>query len=75
MKYDRNNINKTADFLLFYGHKLSVDGSITESCLSQWWPSRFVVDGLEYKTAEHWMMAQKALLFRDDIIHKKNTSK
>ncbi len=35
------------------------------SCLSQWWPSPFEVDGVRYATAEHWMMAQKARLFGD----------
>lgn len=35
------------------------------SCLSQWWPSPFTVDEVEYATAEHWMMAAKARLFED----------
>lgn len=34
-------------------------------CLSQWWPSRFVVDDVVYEYAEQFMMAQKALLFGD----------
>lgn len=34
-------------------------------CLSQWYPSAFVHEGVEYKTAEHWMMHRKALLFGD----------
>ena len=34
-------------------------------CLSQWWPAPFVVDGVAYRTAEHWMMAGKARLFED----------
>lgn len=34
-------------------------------CLSQWWPAPFVVDGVTYPTAEHWMMAGKARLFED----------
>jgi ribA/ribD-fused uncharacterized protein len=34
-------------------------------CLSQWWPAPFVVDGMTYATAEHWMMAGKARLFED----------
>jgi ribA/ribD-fused uncharacterized protein len=33
--------------------------------LSQWWPAPFVVDGVTYPTAEHWMMAAKARLFED----------
>ncbi|KAF7192140.1 N-glycosidase [Pseudocercospora fuligena] len=33
--------------------------------LCQWAPSPFEVDGKLYYTAEHWMMAGKARLFRD----------
>ena len=58
-------------YLMFLGHQKSKDGSITASCFSQWWHSPFVVDGIEYKTAEHWMMAQKALLFDDKDIFAK----
>ncbi|MEV5959016.1 NADAR family protein [Streptomyces sp. NPDC051987] len=52
-------------YLHFWGHRPRPDGRISASCLSQWWPSPFVVDGVEYATAEHWMMAGKARLFRD----------
>lgn len=52
-------------FLFFWGHRESPNGEITSSCFSQWWASPFVVDGVKYPTAEHWMMAQKALLFND----------
>ncbi|WUH52688.1 NADAR family protein [Streptomyces sp. NBC_00442] len=52
-------------FLHFWGHRPQRDGSLGPSCFSQWWPSRFVVDGVEYATAEHWMMAAKARLFGD----------
>ncbi|MFI2202722.1 NADAR family protein [Streptomyces sp. NPDC020192] len=52
-------------YLHFWGHRPRKDGSIGSSCLSQWWPSPFVVDGVEYATAEHWMMAGKARLFED----------
>jgi len=34
--------------------------------LSQFWPAPFVIDGLTYSTAEHWMMVQKAQLFNDE---------
>jgi ribA/ribD-fused uncharacterized protein len=34
-------------------------------CLSQWWPAPFVVDGVTYPTAEHWMMAGTARRFGD----------
>lgn len=52
-------------FLFFWGHQPAKDGSITKSCFSQWWESPFIVDGIAYKTAEHWMMAKKAVLFGD----------
>ncbi|MEU3859839.1 NADAR family protein [Streptomyces sp. NPDC028722] len=52
-------------YLHFWGHRPRPDGRIGASCLSQWWPSPFVVDGAEYATAEHWMMAGKARLFGD----------
>lgn len=53
------------EYLCFWGHRPRPDGRIGASCLSQWWPSPFVVDGVEYATAEHWMMAGKARLFGD----------
>ncbi|OIJ91086.1 hypothetical protein BIV25_30640 [Streptomyces sp. MUSC 14] len=52
-------------YLHFWGHRPTKDGSVGASCLSQWWPSPFVVDGVEFATAEHWMMAGKARLFED----------
>ncbi|GHH22238.1 hypothetical protein Srubr_48670 [Streptomyces rubradiris] len=52
-------------YLHFWGHRPRPDGRIGASCLSQWWPSPFVVDGVAYATAEHWMMAGKARLFGD----------
>jgi ribA/ribD-fused uncharacterized protein len=52
-------------YLHFWGHRPRPDGRIGVSCLSQWWPSPFVVDDAVYATAEHWMMAAKARLFED----------
>ncbi|MFH9007489.1 NADAR family protein [Streptomyces afghaniensis] len=52
-------------YLHFWGHRPRPDGRIGASCLSQWWPAPFTVDGVEYATAEHWMMAGKARLFED----------
>ncbi len=52
-------------YLHFWGHRARADGRVGASCLSQWWPSPFTVDGVEYRTAEHWMMARKARLFED----------
>ncbi|MFH9009802.1 NADAR family protein [Streptomyces sp. NPDC017943] len=53
-------------YLLFWGHRPRPDGRVGPSCLSQWWPAPFTVDGVEYATAEHWMMAAKARLFGDE---------
>lgn len=53
------------DFLFFFGHKPHASGRLTKSCFSQWWQEPFVVDGVEYLTAEHWMMASKARVFND----------
>jgi ribA/ribD-fused uncharacterized protein len=58
-------------FLFFWGHRPSKDGSITKTCFSQWWLSSFNVEGHTYLTAEHWMMASKAKLFGDDAIISK----
>ncbi|MFL9657716.1 NADAR family protein [Streptomyces sp. PB17] len=52
-------------YLCFWGHRPLPDGRPGPGCLSQWWPSPFAVDGVEYATAEHWMMAGKARLFAD----------
>ncbi|MFF3343760.1 NADAR family protein [Streptomyces sp. NPDC002779] len=52
-------------YLHFWGHRPRTDGRVGASCLSQWWPSPFTVDGVRYATAEHWMMAGKARLFGD----------
>ena len=52
-------------YLHFWGHRPLPDGRVGASCLSQWWPSPFTVDGVRYATAEHWMMAAKARLFLD----------
>lgn len=53
------------DFLFFWGHRPSADGSVNQSCLSQWWQQGFQHEDSYYRTAEHWMMAEKARLFKD----------
>ncbi len=52
------------EYLFFWGHRS--DGRVSSKCLSQWYPAGFVVDGVRYATAEHWMMAGKARLFGDE---------
>jgi ribA/ribD-fused uncharacterized protein len=53
-------------YVFFWGHRPQRDGSIGTGCLSQWWPSLFTVDGVNFRTAEHYMMWRKALLFGDE---------
>lgn len=55
------------EFYLFYGHNQKFQ-QVDTSCLSQWFERDFSVDGVEYATAEHWMMAEKARLFKDDYM-------
>ena len=54
------------DFLFFWGH--TVIENVTKACFSQWFPCKFVDNGVVYKTAEHYMMAAKARLFDDNEI-------
>jgi ribA/ribD-fused uncharacterized protein len=58
-------------FLFFWGHSNTSKEQVGKSCFSQWFELPFTVDGLTYKTTEHWMMANKALLFSDIKTYKK----
>ena len=71
MKYKIEDIAPESKFLFFWGHQPNKDGSISKTCFSQWWLSSFEVEGITYKTAEHWMMAKKAVLFNDKAILEK----
>ncbi len=51
-------------FFPFYGHT-ATPGAVTAACLSQWFPCRFEVEGVAYRSSEQWMMAGKARLFGD----------
>jgi ribA/ribD-fused uncharacterized protein len=55
-------------YLFFWGHQPSKDGTVTKSCLSQWWVADFKVAGITYRSTEHWMMAEKARLFDDEVV-------
>ncbi|WP_027621627.1 NADAR family protein [Acetivibrio clariflavus] len=59
---------KKIEYLFFWGHQPSRDGSITKSCLSQWWKSDFTVDIYTYCCMEQYMMAEKARIFGDEEI-------
>lgn len=53
-------------FVFFWKERAGSGGSPGPGCLSQFWPAPFVIDGVTYSTAEHWMMVQKARLFNDE---------
>ncbi len=53
-------------FRPFYGHTPRADGALSDACFSQWWRCRFTVEGVTYASAEQFMMAAKARLFRDE---------
>ena len=57
-------------YLFFWGHRKG-QHSVTKSCLSQWYDSAFELEGNHFKTAEHYMMYHKALLFKDYSAAKK----
>ena len=58
-----------AEYLMFWGHQAPRDGRVTQSCFSQWFAAGFTLDGIDYPSAEHFMMAGKALLFDDQPTH------
>ena len=57
------------DFIFFW--KIHKGKEVNKSCLSQWYPSEFIIKGRRYNCAEQYMMAQKALLFEDEESYKK----
>jgi len=63
--YSVETIKSEKEFLFFWGHQPSKDGTITKSCLSQWWPCKFEKDEIVYSSSEQWMMAEKARVFLD----------
>ncbi|WP_330182114.1 NADAR family protein [Nocardia sp. NBC_01503] len=59
------------EFLFFWGHTRTPGHEIGKWVLSQWWPVEFTVDGQTYRSAEHFMMGEKARLFGDEEIRAK----
>lgn len=51
-------------YVYFWGHE-SKHEYVAQHCLSQWYPRDFEKEGIVFQTAEHYMMAEKALLFND----------
>jgi len=58
-------------YLFFWGHTPDPSQPVGNWCFSQWFESPFEINGVTYKTTEHWMMSQKALLFDNYDIHQK----
>ena len=74
MKYDLEFVlrqyrkKSKLKYVFFWGDTEQGD-AVTKACLSQWYPGVFTVDGVTYRMAEQYMMAQKALLFGDKAIY------
>jgi ribA/ribD-fused uncharacterized protein len=56
----------TPKYLLFWGHRPKRGDAVGKHVLSQWWPCEFKVGPIPYRSAEHYMMAEKARLFADE---------
>lgn len=75
-KYTRTQLyreeadGKRHEFCLFWGGQPAKDGSINNSCLSQWWIGDFWSIAHNYCCMEQFMMAQKAELFGDKEIEQ-----
>lgn len=75
MKYTRKLIIKRYNegekmkIIAFWGHTPN-PGRMTKTCFSQWYECRFEVDGVQYHTAEQYMMAQKAVLMGDKATYR-----
>jgi ribA/ribD-fused uncharacterized protein len=61
LKFDNGERIK---FIFFWGRTQRSE-EVGDFIFSQWYNAPFLVDNIEYKTSEHWMMAHKAKLFND----------
>jgi len=61
---------KKFKYLFFWGHRQKIEGVVDKSCFSQWFPMGFTLDEVYYKTAEHYMMAEKARLFDESMVEE-----
>lgn len=62
---DQVDAGQVFEYLYFWGHQPRPDGRLGPSCLSQWWQVEFILDGVRFLSAEHYMMWRKAMLFGD----------
>jgi len=61
---------KKYNYFFFWGHEEKAHNAIDKSCLSQWYDRGFTINSVYYKTAEHYMMAEKARLFDVSMVSK-----
>lgn len=60
-----------SSYLFFWRHTSKGAATVTKTCLSQWIPAQFFVEGKNFPTAEHFIMAKKAELFGDIAVFEK----
>lgn len=65
-----NNVLERDNIVTFWKEKGMDVNNPDKRCLSQWAPSEFMDNGVIFKTAEHYMMYHKAILFRDEYYAK-----
>lgn len=76
MKYDIKKIKDIVRsrpdtaIIYFWGHTFNRK-QVTTACFSQWYDCYFEVNGIQYHTAEQYMMASKARLFGDEEVFQK----
>lgn len=61
---------ESPEFFMFWGFRPWYPGSVDRSCLSQFFPAPFGIEGIRYSTTEQYMMAEKAKLFGDSEIEQ-----
>lgn len=62
----RIEAGETIKYVYFWGHRPKHTMEVDKSCFSQWFEADFEINGLTYRSAEHYMMAAKARLFGDE---------
>jgi len=67
---DHVNSGNKVKYVFFWGHQ-NKGTDVSKSCFSQWYESSFNDDGVKFLTAEHFMMAEKAKLFGDQVTYEK----
>lgn len=62
----KDQINKGySTYYIFFWREINGNDEVNKSCLSQWYHAPFKSNEYTFNTTEHYMMARKALLFRD----------